>query len=52
MMLSDNWYSQPEIDFEPSDYVTEQVFFKSKDQTTVPMFITYKKDVKRTETTL
>ena len=42
-----NLYRQPEIDFEPSDYVTEQVFFKSKDQTTVPMFITYKKDVKR-----
>ena len=42
-----NLYRQPKIDFEPSDYVTEQVFFKSKDQTTVPMFITYKKDVKR-----
>ena len=42
-----NLYRQPKIDFDPSDYVTEQVFFKSKDQTTVPMFITYKKDVKR-----
>ncbi|MEE3302934.1 MAG: prolyl oligopeptidase family serine peptidase [Candidatus Neomarinimicrobiota bacterium] len=38
-------YRQPAIDFEPSDYTTEQVFYKSKDQTTVPMFITYKKDV-------
>ena len=42
-----NLYRQPEIDFEPSDYITEQVFFKSKDQTTVPMFITYKKGVDR-----
>ena len=42
-----NLYRQPEIDFEPSDYITEQVFFKSKDQTTVPMFITYKKGVER-----
>ena len=42
-----NLYRQPEIDFEPSDYVTEQVFYKSKDQTTIPMFITYKKDVNR-----
>ena len=42
-----NLYRQPEIDFEPSDYITEQVFFKSNDQTTVPMFITYKKGVDR-----
>ena len=42
-----NLYRQPEIDFEPSDYITEQVFYKSKDQTTVPMFITYKKGVER-----
>ena len=42
-----NLYRQPEIDFEPSDYITEQVFFKSKDKTTVPMFITYKKGVDR-----
>ena len=42
-----NLYRQPEIDFEPSDYITEQVFYKSKDQTTVPMFITYKKGLNR-----
>ncbi len=42
-----NLYRQPEIDFEPSDYITEQVFYKSKDKTTVPMFITYKKNVKK-----
>ena len=45
-----NLYRQPEIDFEPSDYITEQVFYKSKDQTTVPMFITYKKGVDRNST--
>ena len=45
-----NLYRQPEIDFEPSDYITEQVFYQSKDQTTVPMFITYKKGVDRNST--
>ncbi len=28
------------------DYVTEQVFYKSKDGTKIPMFITHKKDIK------
>ena len=33
------------VDF--SDYVTEQVFFTSSDGTRVPMFLTYKKGLKR-----
>lgn len=38
----------PAIDgFDPADYVTEQVFYTSSDGTRVPMFITYKKGLKR-----
>lgn len=36
-------YWTPEIDFNPEDFVTEQVFYESKDGTRIPMFITYKK---------
>lgn len=36
-------YWSPNIDFDPEAYVTEQVFYESKDGTKVPMFITYKK---------
>lgn len=36
-------YYQPKVQFKPQDYVSEQVFFTSKDGTRVPMFITYKK---------
>ncbi|MCH8568935.1 MAG: prolyl oligopeptidase family serine peptidase [Balneolales bacterium] len=36
-------YWTPEINFDPLDYVTEQVFYESKDGTKIPMFITYKK---------
>ena len=40
-------YRKPDIDFEPSNYVTEQVFYQSKDFTKIPMFITYKKGLER-----
>lgn len=33
--------------FNPEDYVTEQVFYPSADGTKIPMFITYKKGLKR-----
>ncbi|NQV31103.1 MAG: S9 family peptidase [Phycisphaeraceae bacterium] len=34
-----------EVDFDPDQYVTEQVFYRSKDGTSIPMFITHKKDL-------
>ncbi|MCH7726693.1 MAG: S9 family peptidase, partial [Planctomycetes bacterium] len=39
-------FRQPKIDFEPRDFETKQVFFKSRDGTRVPMFITHKKGLK------
>lgn len=33
--------------FNPDDYVTEQVFYPSADGTKIPMFITYKKGLKK-----
>ncbi|HEY9631960.1 MAG TPA: prolyl oligopeptidase family serine peptidase [Coleofasciculaceae cyanobacterium] len=36
-------FRQPKVDFNPNNYETKQVFYKSKDGTQVPMFITHKK---------
>ena len=36
-------FFQPKTAFNGSEYVTEQVFYPSKDGTKIPMFITYKK---------
>ncbi len=36
-------FRAPQVDFESEDYVTEQIFYSSKDGTKVPMFISYKK---------
>ncbi len=40
-------YWKPEIDFDPDDYESNQVFYTSKDGTKVPMIITHKKGLKR-----
>lgn len=40
-------YFKPKIAFKSDDYVTEQVFYKSNDGTKVPMFISYKKGIKK-----
>jgi prolyl oligopeptidase len=40
-------WGRVETPIKPDDYVTEQVKYKSKDGTEVPMFLTYKKGVKK-----
>lgn len=40
-------YVSPKVKFNESDYVSEQVFYPSKDGTRIPLFITYKKGLKR-----
>ncbi|SHI42698.1 prolyl oligopeptidase family serine peptidase [Pseudozobellia thermophila] len=41
-------YWTPDIDFNPGDYESNQVFFTSKDGTKIPMIITHKKGLQRT----
>lgn len=38
------WY-KPQIDFDDSKYIVNQIFYQSKDGTRVPMFIVHKKDI-------
>jgi len=38
-------YNAPEINFNPDDYEVKQVFYSSKDKTTIPMFLVYKKGI-------
>ncbi len=40
-------FRKPKLKFNPDEYVTEQVFYKSKDGTRIPMFLNYKKGLKR-----
>lgn len=40
-------YRAPQVDFDPDAFVTEQVFYPSKDGTKIPMFLTYRKDLKK-----
>ncbi len=39
-------FRKPTVAFDPAPFVTEQVFFESRDGTRVPMFITRRKDAK------
>ena len=36
-------FKKPSVDFEPSSYLTEQIFYSSRDGTRIPMFIVHKK---------
>jgi prolyl oligopeptidase len=38
-------FRQPDVPFDTSEYVVKQVFYKSKDGTRVPMFISHRKDL-------
>src|SRR2546423_7303813 len=38
---------RPKVDFKSDDFVTEQVFYSSKDGTKVPMFLTYRKGLEK-----
>lgn len=38
-------YRKPDVKFNPEEYETKQVFYKSKDGTKVPMFLVYKKGI-------
>ncbi len=40
-------YTAPKVNFKPDDFVTEQVFFNSKDGTRIPAFMVYKKGLKK-----
>ena len=41
-------FKEPDVAFNPQDFVTEQIFYESKDGTQVPMFIVRHKDVEPT----
>ncbi len=43
-------YNQTELSYDPSQFVAEQVFFTSKDGTSVPMFLVHRKDLKKNGT--
>ncbi len=44
-------FRAPEVAFDPADFVTEQVFYTSKDGTRVPMFVTRRRDVEPSAST-
>jgi len=40
-------FKQPTVDFSPEDFETIEVFYPSKDGTKIPLFVTYKKGLKK-----
>jgi prolyl oligopeptidase len=40
---------EPDVKFDPNKYAVEQVFYKSKDGTRVPMMLAYRKDIDHTQ---
>ena len=42
-------FQSPKLAFNPDDFVTTQVFYRSKDGTRVPMFISHKKGLKKSD---
>jgi prolyl oligopeptidase len=40
-------FRQPKVDFSPAAFETTQVFYSSKDGTKIPMFVTFKKGMKK-----
>jgi prolyl oligopeptidase len=40
---SSSVFQKPEVSFDPADYTVEQVFYESKDKTSIPMFIVHRK---------
>jgi prolyl oligopeptidase len=43
--LSSTVFKAPKVDFDPDSYITEQLWYESKDGTRVPMFVTRKKNI-------
>jgi prolyl oligopeptidase len=43
-------FAQPKLAFNPADFVTEQIFYPSKDGTKIPMFVIRRKDLQATAT--
>lgn len=40
-------YNRPDTSFDPANYTSEQVFYRSKDGTRIPMIISYRTDLQR-----